>query len=206
MVQMLAVLFSVILVSFSGVMLPGPMFAVALAKSFKSPWTGALMSLGHAVVEVPIILVIYYGFARFFQFNYVRFGLSLAGGAMIIWLGIGLFRFRRDVVQKGRDLPYNAFVAGILLSLLNPFFILWWATIGSMLLMKFLDFTRQGLVLFIFVHWLVDLAWLSFVSVVSFRTRDLWGQRVHEAIFVVCSLLLVGFGGWFLVSGVQLVL
>jgi threonine/homoserine/homoserine lactone efflux protein len=75
-----------------------------------------------------------------------------------------------------------------------------------MLLMKFLDFTRQGLVLFIFVHWLVDLAWLSFVSVVSFRTRDLWGRRVHEAIFVACSLLLVGFGGWFLISGVQLVL
>ncbi len=56
--SMLAVLFSVILVSFSGVMLPGPMFAVALAKSFKSPWTGVQMSIGHAIVEVPIILVI----------------------------------------------------------------------------------------------------------------------------------------------------
>ncbi len=201
---MIAILFSVILVSFSGVMLPGPMFAVALAKSFKSPWTGAQMSLGHAVVEVPIILVIYYGFARFFQDNYVRFGLSIAGGAMIVWLGISLFRVRRDVVQKGRDLPYNGFVAGVLLSLLNPFFILWWATIGSMLLMKFLDFAKQGLVLFIFVHWLVDLAWLSFVSVVSYRTRNLWGHRVLEAIFLACSLLLVGFGGWFVISGIQL--
>ena len=202
---MLAVLFSVIVISFSGVMLPGPMFAVALAKSFKSPWTGAQMALGHAVVEVPIVLVIYYGFARFFQNNLVRFGLSLAGGAMIIWLGISLFRIRRDVDQKGRDLPYNAFVAGIFLSLLNPFFILWWVTIGSMLLMKFLDFAAGGLMLFMVVHWLCDLSWLSFVSVVGFKTRDVWGKRVHEGIFMACSLLLVGFGGWFLVSGIQLV-
>ena len=56
---MFAVLLSVIIVSFSGVMLPGPMFAVALAKSFKSPWTGAQMALGHAVVEVPLVLIIY---------------------------------------------------------------------------------------------------------------------------------------------------
>ncbi len=201
---MLAVLFSVILVSFSGVMLPGPMFAVALAKSFKSPWTGVQMSIGHAVVEVPIILVIYYGFARFFQDKYVRFGLSVAGGCMIVWLGISLFRVRRDIAQKGRDIPYNALVAGVLLSLLNPFFILWWATIGSMLLMKFVELTGLGLVIFIIVHWLCDVAWLSFVSVVSYRTRNLWGKRVHEAIFAGCSLLLVGFGGWFVLSGIRL--
>ena len=201
---MLAVLFSVILVSFSGVMLPGPMFAVALAKSFKSPWAGLQMSIGHAIVEVPIILVIYYGFARFFQNTYVRFGLSVAGGCMIIWLGISLFRVRRDIAQKGKDIPYNALVAGVLLSLLNPFFILWWATIGSMLLMKFLELTGLGLMIFIFVHWLCDLAWLSFVSFVSYRTRNLWGQRVHETIFAGCSLLLVGFGGWFVLSGIRL--
>ncbi len=201
---MLAVLFSVILVSFSGVMLPGPMFAVALAKSFKSPWTGLQMSIGHAIVEVPIILVIYYGFARFFQNPYVSFGLSVAGGCMIIWLGISLFRVRRDIAQKGKDIPYNALVAGILLSLLNPFFILWWATIGSMLLMKFLELTSLGLTIFIIVHWLCDLAWLSFVSFVGYRTRNLWGQRVHETIFAGCSLLLVGFGGWFVLSGIRL--
>ena len=202
---MLAALVSLILISFSGVMLPGPMFAVALAKSFKSPWTGVQMSLGHAVVEVPLILLIYCGFARFFENDYVRFGLSIAGGAMIVWLGVSLFRVRSEVAQKGRDLPYNAFVAGILLSMLNPFFILWWATIGSMLLMKFLDVSNQGLAIFIFVHWLVDLAWLSLISLISFKTRRLWGKRAHETVFAACSLLLVGFGGWFLVSGVQIV-
>ncbi len=202
--NMLAILLSVVVISFSGVMLPGPMFAVALAKSYKSPWTGAQMSLGHAVIEIPLVLLIYFGFARFFESTLVRFGLSIAGGAMIIWLGITLFRVRTKVAQTNRDLPYNAFVAGILLSLLNPLFILWWATIGSMLLMKFLDYSSRGLSLFIAVHWLCDLAWLSLVSVVGYKTRKLWGKRMQEGILTACSLVLMGFGGWFVVSGVRL--
>ena len=50
---MLPILLSVIVISFSGVMMPGPMTAVTLAKSYKSPWAGVWISLGHAVIEVP---------------------------------------------------------------------------------------------------------------------------------------------------------
>ncbi len=202
---MLPILLSVVVISLSGVMAPGPMFAVTLAKSYRSPWAGALVSLGHAVIEVPLILLIYFGFDQFFQNNFVQLGLSIAGGGMIIWMGIAMFRARAEVVQKGKDLPYNAFVAGILTSGFNPFFLLWWATVGSMLIMKFLDFGPMGLALFIVVHWLCDLVWLSFVSVLIYRTHSLWGHRFQEWLFIACSLLLVGFGGWFLVSGIQLV-
>jgi len=64
---MLAALGTVVLTSLSGVMMPGPMFAVTLAKSYKSPWAGVQVSLGHAVIEVPLILIIYFGLAQFFQ-------------------------------------------------------------------------------------------------------------------------------------------
>jgi len=63
---------------------------------------------------------------------------------MILWLGIIMFRARVEVVQKGKDLPYNAFTAGILTSVFNPFFLLWWATIGSMLIMRILEFGTMG--------------------------------------------------------------
>ena len=200
---MLPILLSLVVISFSGVMAPGPMFAVTLAKSYKSPLAGVWISLGHAVVEVPLILLIYFGFAQFFQNNIVQLVLSIVGGSMIIWMGVGMFRARVGVVQKGKDLPYNAFVAGILTSALNPFFLVWWATIGSMLIMKFLGFGTTGLVIFIIAHWLCDLIWLSLVSVLIYRTHTLWGKRVQEWIFIACSLLLIGFGGWFLVSGIQ---
>ena len=202
---MLPILSSVVVISFSGVMMPGPMFAVTLAKSYKSPLAGTQMSLGHAVIEVPLILLIYFGFAQFFQNSIVQLVLSILGGGMILWLGISMFRARFEVVEKGKDLPYNAFVAGIATSALNPFFLLWWATIGSMLIMRFLVFGLTGLVVFIIVHWLCDLLWLTFVSVTVYKTHALWGKRIQGWLFTACSLLLIGFGTWFLISGIRLV-
>ncbi len=200
---MLPVLLSVVAISFSGVMMPGPMFAVTLAKSYRSPWAGVWISLGHAVIEVPLILLIYFGFAQFFENNVVQLALSILGGGMVIWLGIGMFRARRQVVREGKDLPYSAFTAGILTTGLNPFFLLWWATIGSMLIMKIADFGIGGLVAFTIVHWLCDLIWLAFVSVLVYKSHALWGQRLQEWVFIASSLVLAGFGAWFMVSGIQ---
>ena len=202
---MLPILASVFVISLSGVMMPGPMFAVTVAKSYRSPWAGTQIAIGHVIIEIPLILLIYFGFAQFFQNTTVQLVLSLLGGGMIIWLGIIMFRARAEVVQRGSDLPYNAFVAGILTSGLNPYFLLWWATAGSMLVMNFLDFGTTGLIVFILVHWLCDLIWLSLVSLLVHRTQTLWGRKVQEGIFIICSLLLIGFGGWFLVSGIRLV-
>ena len=203
---MFPILLSVVIISLSGVMMPGPMFAMTLAKSYRSPWAGAQIALGHAVIEVPLILLIYFGFARFFENNVVQLVLSILGGTMIIWLGISMFRARTEVVQGSKDLPYNAFVAGIITSALNPFFLLWWATIGSMLIMRFLDFGITGLIVFTIVHWICDLVWLSFVSVLVYKTRSLWGSKFQQGIFIACSLLLIGFGAWFLISGIQMVI
>ncbi len=203
--EIIPVLLSVMVISLTGVMMPGPMFAVALAKSFSSPWAGSWISLGHAVIEVPIILLIYFGFAHYFDNGVVQLVLSILGGGMVIWLGIGMFRARAKVVTEGKDLPYNAFTAGIITSGLNPFFILWWVTIGSLLVMKFVEFGAGGLMLFIIVHWLCDLLWLSLVAVVVYRTHTLWGKKVQESVFIASSLLLAGFGIWFMLSGFQAV-
>jgi threonine/homoserine/homoserine lactone efflux protein len=203
---MLPFLLSVIVISLSGVMMPGPMFAVTLAKSYKSPWAGPQIALGHAIVEIPLMLLIYFGFAQFFQHNLVQLIISILGGAMLIWLGISMFRARAEITERGKDLPYNSVVAGVVTSILNPYFLLWWATIGSMLVMNSLSFGTTGLVLLISVHWLCDLVWLSFVSVLVYRTHSFWGKRFQQGLFIICSLLLIGFGGWFITSGIRLVL
>src|SRR3972149_2223497 len=113
---MLAALGTVIITSLSGVMAPGPMFTVTLAKSLKSPWAGVQVSLGHAVIEVPLILLVYFGLAQFFTNDIGKVGLSVLGGGMIVWMGYGLFRSRRELAREGKDTSYNAFTAGILMS------------------------------------------------------------------------------------------
>ncbi len=203
---MLPFLLSVALISLSGVMMPGPLFAVTVAKSYKSQFAGIQIALGHAIVEIPLILLIYFGFAQFFQDELVQLILSVVGGAVLIWLGIGMFKARARVVGMGKDLPYNSVTAGVVTSILNPLFILWWATIGSMLIMSSLNFGTTGFVLFVPVHWLCDLVWLSFVSILIYKTQSLWGRKFQEGLFITCSLLLIGFGGWFLISGLRLVM
>ncbi len=200
---MLAALGTVVITSLSGVMMPGPMFTVTLAKSLKSPWAGVMVSLGHAVVEVPLILLVYFGLVDFFQNDVVKLVLSVLGGGMILWMGFDLFRARRKIAREGRDTSYNAFVAGILMSALNPFFLVWWVTVGSLLLVTFVDAVGTwGLPFFIIVHWLCDLVWLSIVSFVIFRTHSFWGQKVQEWVFIVLSLALLYFGGQFIVRGI----
>ena len=200
---MLAVIFSVIVLSLSGVMMPGPMFAVTVAKSYRSPWAGTKVSIGHAIIEVPIILLIYFGLGQFFQHQVVQIILSLIGVAVIIWLGINMFRARKDVVESGKDLKFGAITTGIVMSAINPLFLLWWATVGSMLVMKFVAYGTVGLPVLIITHWTCDLVWLSLVSVMIYRTKALWGMKLQQWIFAVCSLLLIGFGVWYLFSGIQ---
>jgi threonine/homoserine/homoserine lactone efflux protein len=201
---MLAALVTVIVTSLSGVMAPGPMFTVTLAKSLKSPWAGVQVSLGHAVVEVPLILLVYFGLAQFFQRGAVQLALSGLGGGMIVWMGVDLFRARRKLAREGKDTSYNAFTAGILMSGLNPFFLVWWVTVGSLLLMNFLNAVGTwGLPFFVVVHWLCDLVWLSIVSLVIFKTHRFWGMKIQETVFVVLSALLVYFGGMFIFRGID---
>jgi threonine/homoserine/homoserine lactone efflux protein len=199
---MLAALGTVVVTSLSGVMMPGPMFTVTLAKSLKSPWAGMLVSFGHAVIEVPLILLIYLGLKEFFQNEILQVVLSVLGGGMIVWMAIDLFRSRKKIIREGKDTKYNAFTAGILMSGLNPFFLFWWATVGSLLLTQFIDAVGTwGLPFFIVVHWLCDFVWLSVVSFTIFKTHSFWGQKVQEWVFIVLSLALLYFGGQFIVKG-----
>jgi threonine/homoserine/homoserine lactone efflux protein len=200
---MLAALGTVVVTSLSGVMMPGPMFTVTIAKSLKSPWAGVLVSLGHAVIEVPLILAVYFGLREFFQNEIFRLVLSILGGGMIVWMSVDLFRARKKIVKEGRDTPYNAFVAGILMSGLNPFFLFWWATVGLTLLNAFRDAVGDwGLPFFIIVHWLCDLVWLSVVSFFIYRTHTFWGEKVQVWVFIILSLALLYFGGQFIVKGI----
>ncbi len=196
---------SVALISLSGVMMPGPVFAVTLDRGSKSQFAGIQVAVGHALIEIPLILLIYYGFAPFFQDALVQKVLYLLGGAVLVWMGVGILRARGKAIKKRGELPRNSILAGAATTALNPLFILWWVTIGSMLIMKSLSFGLIGFVLFAVVHLLCDFGWLAFVSVMVHRTKSMWGGRVQRGLLIVSSLLLIGFGGWFLISGIRLV-
>lgn len=193
-------LVSVVIISLSGVMMPGPLFAMTVAKSYNNPTSGVLVALGHAVIEIPLIFLIYFGFANFLKLTELQIFIGVAGGAILIYMGMGMIRSRKAMVEEGKDLPYGSFTGGIITTAVNPYFLLWWASVGAALIVKSIAFGLMGFVLFTVVHWLCDFVWLSGMSLVIHRLHHLWSKRVHRAIFSLCGLLMVGFGVWFIGS------
>ena len=68
-VDLLSFLLSVVFVSLSGVMMPGPVFAVTVAKGYRSKVAGVLIALGHGAIEFPLMFLIYFGFTQFFYIH-----------------------------------------------------------------------------------------------------------------------------------------
>ncbi len=193
-------LFSVIIISLSGVMMPGPVFATAVARGYKSSLAGPLVALGHGVIEIPLMLLIYFGFGNFFQLEEVRVIIGIAGGCVLVWMGLSMIRNRAKEITGSGDSPYSSLIGGVITSTANPYFFLWWATIGSILIVRSISFGVIGFVLLMIIHWLCDLIWYSIVSVTVHRSHHLWGRKVREIVFVVCGLVLLGFGIWFIGS------
>ncbi len=201
---MVPFLSKVVGISLTGVMMPGPMFAVTVARSYRSKFAGIKVSLGHAIVEVSLMLLIYFGLTQFFNREPVQIALPLVGGSILIWMGTSMFRKRSRSLDEGIELPYNSVIAGVVTSAANPFFLLWWATVGSVLIMESLSFGRIGFILLITIHLACDFGWLFFISTVVYRTKAKWQGKFRVGLPIVCSFLLIGFGGWFLSSGIQL--
>lgn len=195
---------SVIGISLTGVMMPGPVTAVTVAKGYRSRNAGAFVALGHILIEIPLIVLISLGLAQYLTAVGVRIAISLAGGLVLIWMGFDMFRGATRSHYRDKDVPYNSVVAGLITTAANPYFFLWWATVGVALVASARSFGSGGVALLAVVHCLCDLGWLFFVSRAVFKSRRLWTEKAHRVVFSICALILVGFGAWFIVSGAEL--
>jgi threonine/homoserine/homoserine lactone efflux protein len=187
-------------ISLSGVMLPGPMTAATIARGYNEKNAGALIGLGHGVIELPIIALVYFGFASYLTIPVVKQVTGVAGGVLLIVMGLIVFFTFKKPVMASTVQPYGSLVTGIVMTGGNPYFFLWWATIGVALITGAMSFGVPGILLFTAVHWSCDIVWSQIVSMTVFRTRHLWTPGVQRVVFGICAVVLVGFGVWFGVS------
>lgn len=196
---------SVVSLSLSGVMMPGPVTAVTIANGAQHKGAGALIAVGHGLVEIPLIVLIYFGFAHLLELTGVKIGVGLAGGLVLVWMALQVFRIQAISFDAKQQWPgRGAIGAGLVTTATNPYFFVWWATIGAALLADARDFGNTGVVAMGATHWLCDLGWLFLISWVVFKSKHLWTPRVQRWIFGLCALILAGFGAWFVFSGVEL--
>ena len=195
---------SVIAISLTGVMMPGPVTAVTVSKGAQRKGAGALIAIGHGLIEIPLMLLIYFGLASFLNLTEVKISVGLAGGAVLIWMALNMLRNRPSVFSEQKELAHSSVVAGVATTAANSYFFIWWATVGAALLVSARDFGSAGVAALGVTHWLCDFAWLYLISWAVFKSRRLWTQRVNMVVFGVCSAILAGFGAWFIFSSIDL--
>ena len=204
----------IILVSASGVLTPGPLFFANLALSkYGGFWSGIKIAIGHTIVELPVIilyslpLIVITSSSTIFNMFEV---ISIIGGVSLIVFGI--FYVVRTLSKKNNltatDKPSfieNPILAGILFTGVNPFFFLWWISVGVKLISDTLQLLGYplGLVFLFLVHIWMDYAWLGVSSYFASRGIKIIGSHYHKFIIILLALPLFYYGINFILAGMR---
>ena len=196
------------ILALSGALMPGPLLTVTVSESSRrGTMTGPLMIFGHGLLELALIVALLSGLAPILVRDDVFILISLTGGAVLLFMGISMLRSLPELVLSSPDPSSpdnrNLVVAGVVLSAVNPYWLIWWASIGLGYIMHSLKFGVLGVTAFFCGHILADLAWYTLVSFGIARGRHLLGNGLYQKLIGGCALFLILFACWFFYSGVN---
>ncbi|MBO3754370.1 MAG: LysE family transporter [Candidatus Brockarchaeota archaeon] len=195
-------------VALSGALAPGPLMVTALRESTsnRSSKPGLLLSLGHALAEAPVTVILVYGLLSVDKsiFPY----LSLIGGIFLVATGIlAVIRPSRKNVDEGKTIGTRGFLTLIMLgaavSFSNPYWTTWWVTIGAAYVTKALTVGGLGVLFFYLSHEMGDLLVLGLISKAAASGADSIGEKGFRILMIVCNLAIIVIGAYFILEGVK---
>ncbi len=201
-------------VGLSGAMSPGPMLTLDIREAARRGfWAGPLIVLGHGILEFALVVALALGLSQFLDQRTLVAVISVLGGLFLVWLGVQMVRRpgALSLAPASRDSGppkgggRNLVLAGALVSLANPYWSLWWATIGLGYLVWSLKSGPAGLASFFSGHILADLAWFGVVALAVAGGRRLMSDAVYRGISVACGAFLLLLGLYFIGTGTGLV-
>jgi threonine/homoserine/homoserine lactone efflux protein len=200
-----AFLAAVVVVTASGALAPGPLFAANLLQGAKGGLkSGFMMSVGHTLVELPLVILIALGISSVMSFPGFSLVVGLVGGCALIGFGLvqivgaARHRIKLEEVQEA-GIQKKALVLGVGLTALNPYFILWWLTVGLGLVVQAVELGALLGVLIMYVsHVWMDYAWLTGTAYLSARGRMLIGGRGYRLLLLGLAAFLIYFGVGFI--------
>ena len=194
-------------VGLSGAMMPGPLLIYTVQESIRrGKWVGALVILGHAIVEVFVFLLLVFGFLSFLSTPDFTKAVSIIGGAsLILMAALSMKDINSKVELKIKKEKHGLIAGGIIFTAFNPGFPIWWMTAGTRLLME--GFDRMGIVGMIIVlvgHWGADLGWFLFISLTASKgSRFLFEKGWYKGVRIALAALLMVIGLYFLWTGIR---
>jgi len=211
MMNLAAIFATSLMVCLSGALMPGPLLTVTISQSAQRGfWQGPLLILGHAMAELALVLALTAGLSRLLRQKAVTGLIGLLGGAFLLWMGLDIARSAwwgtaslslASAERSGTQM--GPVVAGVLISISNPYWVLWWVTVGMSYVALALRKGPLGLGSFYVGHILADLSWYSLVAFVITAGRSLLSQPLYRSILFVCGFFLIALSLYFIYSGIN---
>ncbi len=192
---MIEFMLKVVAISSSGALAPGPLSAATAAIGTRYGWKGGLMiSSGHLAVELPLVILIAFFISISGQVEWIMRPLALVGGVFLLLFGYLTLKSASKTVEiSSKQQKFSPFLTGVALSAFNPFFIAWWAGVGSALISEaLLIFGILGIAILFASHIWIDFAFLSILAyVTSFKGLTL---RAYRFLLIILGVIVLFFG------------
>ncbi len=195
------------IVALSGALMPGPLLTVTVGEAARRGfWAGPLIMVGHALLEAALVLLLLVGLGAWLNQPVILGMVGVLGAGMLGWMGLMTLKASRQGrlefdPKNGSGL--NPVVAGVLMSAANPYWLIWWLTIGLGYVMFASQYGVAGVALFYLGHILADFAWYTLVSGAVAQGRRFISDGLYRGFLAGCGVFLVGFGGYFAFQGVR---
>jgi threonine/homoserine/homoserine lactone efflux protein len=198
-----------LLVGFSGALVPGPLFAAVVAGAAASGfWAGPALVAGHGVLELAIVVALALGLGPVLRRPAVTRAIAGAGGVTLIWLGWTMVsdglaqRVVADMAPAGA-IGLAPVALGVVVSASNPYWVLWWATIGAGYVAIALHRGLSGITAFYTGHILSDLSWYAAVALAVANGRAIASPAIYNWVIAAAGLFLAAMGLLFLRAAVS---
>ena len=186
-------------IGLTGALAPGPTLVATINASIAGDWTtGLKVSLGHVIVELFLVILILLGLATV-ALPYTS-AIAGIGGIALVAFGVLTIAGSRKATMSSSPVQTvaNPYMAGLVTSAANPYFWIWWLSIGGAMVIAGLE---GGLVLagaFMLGHWTADTAWLTLVSTGVSKGRTIFSDTAYQKIMLLCGIFLILFGVYYL--------
>jgi threonine/homoserine/homoserine lactone efflux protein len=207
MLALVTIFFSSFVIALSGAMMPGPLLTATISESTRhGAKAGPLLILGHGILELLLVAALLFGLAPLLKRDSVFVVIAGAGSIVLLWMAITMFRSLPRLRVEWEAAPsgqYHLVINGMLLSLANPYWTIWWASIGLGYIFYCRQFGSPGVFFFFLGHIAADLSWYAMVSLVVGRGRRFFSDRLYRAVIGICAVFLVIFAGYFAWAGMR---
>ena len=202
---------SVFILSFitalSGALMPGPLLTVTIAQTARRGMRASvLLVAGHSLLELVLVVGLWFGLGHILKIRPVIGTITVLGGLMLLWMGWGMIRDARrgalDIQMTANDggngVLRHPIITGMAVSISNPYWVIWWATIGLTFFAALSQNAVSTICAFYFGHIMGDILWYLAIGIAVATGRRLINPTVYGVIVQICGVFLIFLGSSFL--------